>query len=412
MKTTWLLASLSLLQVIATQAATSSEGIGIGIGGGGVGVWIGGGPNPNPNPNPPVSKLQRAYSALQTWKSAIKEDPLMVLESWVGTNVCAYKGVYCVDPKEGLGDPNGPVIAGIDLNNGNLQGTLVKELSLLTDLSLLHLNSNRFTGLIPLSLKDLPSLIELDLSNNGFSGPFPTQCLLIPNLIYLDLRFNNFYGPIPEDLFNKRLDAIFLNNNQFSGQIPPNMGNSPASVINLANNRFSGDIPFSFGTIGPRLKEILFINNQLTGCIPEGIGLWQDLQVLDVSFNSLMGQLPNSLSCLTEIEVLNLGHNKLSGSFPDVICSLRTLVNLSVANNFFSGLSQDCSSKRYGGFDFSVNCIPGLNGQRPEPECSLVPGGGLNCLRLPGARPLVCGLLVETHNQKQETARPPKNPYP
>ena len=49
------------------------------------------------------------------------------------------------------------VVAGIDVNHANLQGTLVKELSLLTDMSLLHLNSNRFSGTVLDTFKDLSS---------------------------------------------------------------------------------------------------------------------------------------------------------------------------------------------------------------------------------------------------------------
>ncbi|KAI4350771.1 hypothetical protein L6164_005189 [Bauhinia variegata] len=147
--------------------------------------------------------------------------------------------------------------------------------------------------------------------------------------------------------------------------------------------------------MGSRLREILFLNNQLTGCIPEGVGIFTEMQVLDVSSNSLMGHLPDTLSCLQDIEVLNLAHNKLSGELPDVLCTLRSLMNLTVAYNFFSGFSQECSrlSFRNVGFDFSLNCIPGRDMQRPQPDCSVIPGGSLNCLRIPTPKPLVCGSL-------------------
>ncbi|KAI3775559.1 hypothetical protein L1987_50138 [Smallanthus sonchifolius] len=376
-------------------------GVGVGIGGGGGGGgWVGGGVSyPNPSLSPP-SNLKNAYIALQAWKSAIKSDPRGLLNSWVGSNVCAYNGVFCADPSDEMSDPSQPVVAGIDLNHGNLEGILVKELSLLTELSLLHLNSNRFTGTIPQTLNSLFALTELDLSNNQFSGPFPLSTLQIPNLLYLDLRFNSFSGPIPQDLFNKNLDAIFLNNNFFSGQIPPNLANSPASVINLANNKLTGAIPVNFGYSSPKLKEILFMNNQLTGCIPQGIGMWSDVQVFDASFNSLMGHLPDTLSCLEDIEVLNVAHNKLSGELPDLVCELRSLLKLSVAYNFIYGFSEQCA-KLYDknvGFDIALNCIPGLAMQRPEPDCDTVPGGGLSCLRIPSIRPLACGTLLESLN--------------
>lgn len=418
MEKSWLMAVL-LLHIISTEAAFSvggGVGIGVGIGNGGGGggpsgggVWIGGGINGPAPSGSPVPKLKRAYTALQAWKSAIKDDPLGILATWVGSDVCSYKGVFCAESQDEMDSSPGPVVAGIDLNHANLQGTLVKELSFLTDMSLFHLNSNRFSGTVPDTFTDLSSLQELDLSNNLFSGPFPAATLYIPNLVYLDLRYNKFSGPLPADLFNKQLDAMFLNNNQFEGQLPQNMGNSPASVINLANNKFSGNIPTSFGFMGSKLKEILFLNNQLTGCIPQGVGLFTEMQVLDVSFNSLMGHLPDTISCLEEIEVLNLGHNKLSGVLPELVCSLKSLANLTVAYNFFSGLSQECSNLffRNVGFDFSLNCIPGRNMQRPQPECSMIPGGGLNCLRIPAAaKPLVCGSLVGAPNAKPSSSSP------
>ncbi|XP_055810554.1 leucine-rich repeat extensin-like protein 4 [Solanum dulcamara] len=383
-----------LLQVIVTEIAGADAGFGVGVGGGG--VWFGGGintPSPGGAPSGSVPRQNAAYTALQTWKSAITDDPMGILKNWVGPNVCTYRGIFCSNSEDYMGNPTDPVVTGIDLNHANLQGTLVKELSFLTDISLIHLNTNRFSGIIPQTFREISSLVELDLSNNHFSGAFPTTVLFIPNLLYLDLRFNSFSGTIPEDLFNKKLDAIFLNNNQFDGELPQSLGNSPASVINFANNKFTGSIPFSLGYMGPRIKEILFLNNQLNGCIPEGVGLWTNLQVLDVSLNSLMGHLPDTISCLSGIEVLNLGHNKLSGDLPDLVCSLRNLVNLTLAYNFFSELSQDCDKLplRNVGIDFSLNCIPGRQMQRPQPECSVIPGGSLSCLRVPAVKPLVCG---------------------
>ncbi|CAH2077607.1 unnamed protein product [Thlaspi arvense] len=374
-----------LVGLIQTDA---SFGVGVGIGGGVGGVWVGGGINGGNRNTVPVTA---SYNALQAWKSTITEDPSGVLKTWVGSDVCSYKGVFC----------SGQSITAIDLNHANLKGTIVKDLAFLSDLNILHLNSNRFYGQIPDSFKSLNSLQELDLSNNGFSGPFPLVTIYIPNLVYLDLRFNNFSGYVPGALFNKRLDAIFLNNNQFEGEIPRNLGNSPASVINLANNRFSGEIPTSFGLTGSRVREVLLLNNQLTGCIPESVGMFSEIEVFDVSYNSLMGHVPDTISCLSAIEVLNLAHNRFSGEVPDLVCSLRNLINLTVSFNFFSEISSECSRISFG-FDFTGNCIPGRNWQRPQPDCSGYSGGALSCFRMP-TQPLACagisvGLTESSNN--------------
>ncbi|MCL7037528.1 hypothetical protein MKW94_004007 [Papaver nudicaule] len=156
--------------------------------------------------------------------------------------------------------------------------------------------------------------------------------------------------------------------------------------------------------MGPGLKEILFLNNQLTGCIPEGVGMLTDMEVLDLSFNSFTGHLPNSMSCLEEIEVLNFAHNKFSGVLPDLVCSLKSLINLTVSFNFFSGFDQECNKLFYGnvGFDFSGNCIPGRDYQRPQPQCEINPGG-INCMRIPLSRPLMCGSSMEFQTKESNT---------
>ncbi|KAH0970583.1 hypothetical protein GBA52_022739 [Prunus armeniaca] len=133
----WWLLALLLLSVIPIEAGFGvGGGVGVNVGpvagGGGAGVWIGGGINGN-GPNAPsgssASGLDRAYTALQAWKSAISEDPSKILDTWVGSDVCSYKGVFCADSQYEVSAASGPVVAGIDLNHANLKGTLVKELS-------------------------------------------------------------------------------------------------------------------------------------------------------------------------------------------------------------------------------------------------------------------------------------------
>ncbi|CAL9126789.1 leucine-rich repeat extensin-like protein 4 [Musa acuminata AAA Group] len=381
------------MALVFLQVFTPKSSAFVGTGGGG--VWFngrGGSTTETRSSYPQDPNGNREYTALQAWRSAMTEDPYGILATWLGPDVCFYRGVFCSYAPEVPIFASFRVVSGIDLNHANLEGSLVKELALLDHLSFLHLNSNRFSGTVPDSFRELHYLSELDLSNNRFSGPFPTSTLLIPNLIYLDLRFNSFSGEVPDELFVKDLDAIFLNNNQFGGQIPMTLWASPASVITLANNQFSGSIPFNFGYMSSRIREVLFLNNKLTGCIPEGVGYLTDVEVLDLSFNSLAGHLPSSLSCLSEVEVLNIAHNQLSGELPELVCDLRSLANLTVAYNFFSGFSLDCARLFFRNvwFDFSGNCIPGSDMQRPPPECMGIPGGGLSCLRIPSTRPLAC----------------------
>ncbi|KAK4789922.1 hypothetical protein SAY86_017226 [Trapa natans] len=416
---------LFLSHVILSYTVTlTAAGGGFGVGGSsgrGGSVLVGGGVNFPTAPPSFSNKLDLAYRALQAWKSSITEDPHGLLSSWVGPNVCSYKGIFCSsDQEDGTASPGSgrTFVAGIDLNRADIAGVLVKDLAALTDLALLHLNSNRFSGSIPGSFQALAALKELDLSNNLLSGAFPAVTLSMPSLVYLDIRFNDFSGPLPEELFETaRLDAILLNNNRFQGDIPESLAGSQASVINLANNVLSGDIPASLGVMGSRVREILLLNNRLTGCIPEGLGLLSNVEVFDVSYNSLRGQLPDTISCLDQIQVLNLGHNRLSGILSDMVCTLKSLMNLTVAYNFFSGFSQDCEKlyDRNIGFDYSGNCIPDRQFQRPRPECSVGQGDGLSCLRAPAVKPLVCGavnVLAGTVSGLASTSSHPPSPHP
>lgn len=394
--------SAAVFLLLLSPAATSQLGLGPAIA-----AWINGSPPPSPDAAAAAAAAasgprSQEYAALQALKVAVTDDPKGALASWQGANVCAYKGVYCSAPPDGAAAAGAStVVAGIDLNRANLRGTLPDAVSLLAHLTFLHLNSNRLGGAVPDTLRDLQYLTELDLSNNLFSGPFPASTLLIPSLVYLDLRFNAFSGEVPPEVFAKELDAVFLNDNQFEGQIPDTLWASPATVITLANNHFTGAVPaaYEFGAgagagAGGRVREVLFLNNNLTGCVPEALGFLPSMQVLDLSYNALSGHLPGTLSCLSGIEVLNLAHNQLTGELPDLLCDLRRITNLSVSFNFFSGISQRCDRQlgSRGVFDFVGNCVPGRDMQRPQPECDEFPGeGGLSCLRIPGARPAGCG---------------------
>ncbi|KAK2966775.1 hypothetical protein RJ640_020618 [Escallonia rubra] len=77
----------------------------------------------------------------------------------------------------------------------------------------------------------------------GSPGKFPYVVLQLPQLKFLDLRFNEFEGGVPRELFDKDLDAIFINHNSFVFDPHDNFGNSPVSVIVLADNKFHGCVP-------------------------------------------------------------------------------------------------------------------------------------------------------------------------
>jgi hypothetical protein len=316
----------------------------------------------------PAWSKWRAFKALQAWKKAITDDPEGITATWVGPDVCSYEGVFCSPPL----DPELSyleVVSGIDLNGGNLKGTLVPDLGLLTEIALFHLNSNRFYGTIPDSFKYLKTLFELDLSNNHFSGPFPEVTLDIPNLSYLDVRFNKFYGTLPRGLFSKPLDAIFVNNNFFVGALPDTFGGSNSSAIVLANNNLNGKIPESISNLNTTLQEIVALNNDFYGGLPSDIGALNEVTLFDYSDNRISGGLPSSIRDMASLETFVMSKNKLSGTVTAELCSLHNLASVILDDNYFVGVDASCA--RLGDIlSLKGNCVSGKSGQKSSATCA------------------------------------------
>ncbi|CAN4091277.1 unnamed protein product [Withania somnifera] len=283
-------------------------------------------------PNP---RLFDAYIALQAWKHVITSDPRNFTKNWYGYNVCNYTGVY--------------------------------YLGLLTDLAVFHINSNRFSGTIPKSFSKLRLLYELDVSNNLFCGKFPSVVLSLPTLKFLDIRYNQFEGNVPPSLWDRTLDALFINNNNFQFAWPKNLGKSPVSALVMANINITGCIPSTIANMSKTLNEIILMNASLSGCLPQELGLLKNVRVFDVSFNNLVGELPEAIGGMKKLEHLNVAHNKLSGEIPASICSSPKLENFTYSYNFFCGEPKICLKLKEK--NDKKNCIPYRPSQRLESEC-------------------------------------------
>ncbi|XP_062159824.1 uncharacterized protein At4g06744-like [Alnus glutinosa] len=314
-------------------------------------------------------RLAVVYPVIQKFKSIITSDPLGITKSWVGSDICKYRGFYCENPPDNL---SATALASIDFNGFQLGApTLDGFLDQLPDIALFHANSNNFSGTVSPNISKLPYLYELDISNNKFSGPFPTAVLFMNSLTFLDIRFNLFTGSVPPQVFTQNLDVLFINNNNFMQTLPDNLGSSHVLYLTLANNNFTGPIPGSIAKSLSFLTEVLFLNNQLTGCLPYEIGFLKEATVFDASNNQLTGPLPFSLGCLDKVEQLNFAGNLLSGMVPEVVCLLENLVNLSLADNYFMNVGPICRSLiERGVLDISNNCIPDLPFQRSVAECA------------------------------------------
>ncbi|XP_051150780.1 uncharacterized protein At4g06744-like [Andrographis paniculata] len=323
-------------------------------------------------------RLALVYPVIQKFKKLITSDPFNVTTTWVGADVCKYKGFYCESPPD---NRSAIAVASIDFNGFQLSSpTLVGFLDLLPDLAIFHANSNNFAGVIPPGIVGLEYLYEVDISNNRFSGPFPGSILAMDSLSFLDIRYNFFSGSIPPELFARDLDALFLNNNDFMTTLPENIGATRVRYLTLANNKFYGQIPRRIVESLTGLSEILLFNNSLSGCLPYELGLLEDAVVIDAGNNDLTGPLPFSLGCLDKLEILNFAGNSLYGEVPEILCELDKLANVSLSENYLTQVGESCLELiNTGVLDVRKNCIPGQPLQRPVSECALFFARPRNC---------------------------------
>ncbi|XP_020234180.1 uncharacterized protein At4g06744 [Cajanus cajan] len=330
-------------------------------------------PTPSPTSPPLVfadQRLEVVYPIIQKFKSLITSDPLGVTRTWVGSDICSYKGFYCDTPPD---NNSATALASIDFNGFQLSAsTLDGFIDNLPDIALFHANSNNFGGTISPKISKLPYLYEIDVSNNRLTGPFPSAVLGMSTLTFLDIRFNFFSGAVPPQVFTQNLQVLFINNNIFTQGLPDDLGSTHILLLTLANNKFMGPIPRSLPKALATLTEVLLLNNQLTGCLPYEIGFLEEATVFDVGNNMLTGPLPLSLSCLEKVEVLNFGGNLLYGMVPEVVCAgLVNLVNFSLSDNYFTHVGPLCRMLiQRGVLDVRNNCVPDLPFQRSVVECA------------------------------------------
>ncbi|XP_050363151.1 uncharacterized protein At4g06744-like [Argentina anserina] len=336
-------------------------------------------PPPPPSPAPILSRLELARRVIQKFKKLIGEDgdPYNITGTWTGDNPCTYMGFTCAEH---------PVykqlaVAGVDFNGKRLAGKVCggkdRQLPLngfldkLEDLVFFHANSNNFTSVIVPTTSQLPYFYELDLSNNDLKGKFPTDVLSATNLTFLDLRFNGYQGSVDPRVFSLQVDVLFLNNNNFNERIPDAIGNTPAHYLTFANNKFWGPIPKTISQASKTLYEVLFLNNQLSGCLPMEIGKLDHATLFDASNNFLTGPIPQSFACLAKMDILAFDYNLLYGAVPELLCKIPTLSNLSLTNNYFTQVGPECRKLIKKGVLFiKNNCIWDLKDQRSKDECA------------------------------------------
>uniref|UniRef100_A0A0E0G9T5 Leucine-rich repeat-containing N-terminal plant-type domain-containing protein n=1 Tax=Oryza nivara TaxID=4536 RepID=A0A0E0G9T5_ORYNI len=351
----------------------------------------------NPQPRDfPNERLYNAYVVIQRFKSTITSDPKNITTTWTGHDLCGeatYIGFYCGAP---YGRAEKLTVTAVILNGYSLHAPTLKGfVDQLPDLALFHAASNNFGGDDIPRLTNLEYMYQLNVGNDlpahptggdtwglkgnggaGIMGP----CITTTIKFKFDVRVNHEKGGsskgggmLPGATDSK---ALLLNYNNLSGPLPADLGFSKLSYLALSNNKLSGPIPPSISHLQDSLLEVLLLNNQLSGCLPQELGMLYKTTVIDAGMNQLTGPIPSSFSCLTSVEQLNLGGNRLYGEIPDALCKLAAgpagrLANLTLSSNYFTSVGPACLSLiKDGVLNVKNNCIPGFANQRRPAECA------------------------------------------
>ncbi|KAF7063109.1 hypothetical protein CFC21_069639 [Triticum aestivum] len=258
----------------------------------------------------------------------------------------------------------------LDLSGNNLGHSVASSWFWnVTSLKYLGLGGTRLFTKFPDTLGNMTSLKVLDLSESSLdeSGNLKSLLKNLCCLEILDLSGNFMNGDIrmpmeglPRCAWDK-LTELHFHGNRFNGTLPNFIGEFRSlSVLDLSSNNFVELIPPGLMNL-VRLTNLDLRQNQLNR-IPIEIGALTALTYLDMSHNNLTGSIAVELGKLKHLAFLFLEDNKLTGPIPPEVMNSTCLTFLDLSSNHFNGSvpTELGSLKNLVDLDLSKNNLNGV----------------------------------------------------
>ncbi|KAK8561635.1 hypothetical protein V6N12_048699 [Hibiscus sabdariffa] len=279
----------------------------------------------------------------------------------------------------------------LNLRQNNLSGIISDTFPENCGLQTLDLNQNRLGGKVPKSLANCRMLEVLDLGNNQIDNTFPCHLKSTSELRVLVLRSNNFSGDVNcrgNNLTWPMLQIIDLASNSFSGKLPQGL------LMTWNSMKPNKVEPHSeqLGYETQQLDDIYYqdLENLHYG-IPQFTGFYyqdsvtvtmkgRELELvkiltiftsIDLSSNKFEGHIPEAIGDFKALYLLNLSHNALTGPLPSFLGNLPKLEALDLSNNHLVGIPLGTQIQSFSKASFGNNA--GLCGRPLEVQCDSPP---------------------------------------
>ncbi|CAN1190312.1 Receptor-like protein 12, partial [Linum perenne] len=231
-----------------------------------------------------------------------------------------------------------PNLKVLSMNNCSLYGPLDPSLSKLQTLSILELDYNNFSSPIPDSLAELKNLTLLNLSNNQLEGKFPKSLENCTNLEVLDIGYNKISDVFPcIQGVKSSLHVLILRNNLFHGSLWCRYGDlttwQQLQIVDLSFNNFSGPLNDKFLLTWEAMMQDRKETHDFIRFQSSGLGLYYQDSIV-VSTKGLEWEFEKILTIFKSID---FSSNNFNGPIPETVGKFKALHVFNLSHNAFTG---------------------------------------------------------------------------